>query len=412
MLLLLGAVLPTKITSASMGVDHRLRPTLDASGQDRQAHDMKQIDDRYRLEESLGKGTSSEVFRAWDTQMERSVALKLMTHAVDSAVQARFLSEAEVITHLCSPHTVPVFDMGVAADGRLFVAMQLVEGQSLANQLAAGSQPVRQVLLWGAQIAEALAEAHAAGVVHRNLKPANVMLDTAPGASAPVARVLDFGIATAAGPTGTSHDAVGTRQYMPPETTRGTHGPAGDLYQLGLIVHEGLRGVPCFEGSPEALMRAHLRSAPPPLSGVDASVSDTVMRLLVKAPRARPQSAAEVAATLRVLANTTPETAQGLAPTEGGYWPAAQSDMPSIVGKVWVFTSLSLLLVLAGILISSRLGSWDLPGSRVVDAPPVIFPQSTSSGWILPPAAAAASAAAATEKADSNKGGGPSSARD
>ena len=355
---------------------------------------MQLIADRYRLEESLGKGESGEVFRAWDTQTEGWVALKLMTHAGDSVAQARPLAEGEVIRQLRSAHIVPVFEMGVAADGRCFVAMQLVDGQPLAARFAAGSVPLGQLLTWGAQIAQALSDAHAVGLVHRNLRPANVMLETVPGESTPVARVLDFATGSPIAP----EDAIGAPRYMPPEAWLGAHGPAGDLYQLGLILHEGVRGVPCFEGSPEALKRAHLQDPPPPLSGLDESVSGTIMRLLVKSARARPQSAAEVAATLRVLARTTSQAAQSM-PTDGSHAPAAQSNMSSVAVKVWALTSLSLVLVLAGILISSRLGTWDLPGSRVADAPPMTFPQSTASGWILPPAAAAASAAAARKAA-------------
>lgn len=253
--------------------------------------------------------------------------------------------------------------------------------ETLAARFADGAQPARQLLLWGAQIAESLAQTHAASAVHGDLRPATIALDTA---SPPVARVL-------AG-DGATPDAPDALRYRPPEAWRGTHEAASDLYQLGLILHEGLRGAACFEGSAEALKRAHLQSAPPPLTGVDPSVSETIMRLLVKPPGARPQRAAEVAAILRVLANAGSTQVDA---ASGGEWSTTQSKAPPIIGKVWALTSLSLLLVLGGILVSSRLGTWDLPGSRVVEAPPVTFPQSTASGWTLPPAAAAYSAASA-----------------
>lgn len=251
---------------------------------------------------------------------------------------------------------------------------------TLATRFAAGPQPPRQVLLWGAEIADALAAIHAAGQVHRGLRPTNVALE-GPDAS-PSVRLLGEPVPGDA-PVTPPDDAAA--RYAPPEAWRGVHEPSGDLYQLGLLLHEGLRGKPCFTGPPADVTRAHLFRDPPALSGVDSAVADTIMRLLGTVPSARPQRAAEVAATLRVLANTAPDE---------GYWPAAQTNAPSIVGKVWLLTTLSLLLVLAGILISSKLGKWDLPGSRVVDAPPVVFPQSTASGWILPPAAAASVASA------------------
>lgn len=260
--------------------------------------------------------------------------------------------------------------------------VERAEPETLATRVEAGPQPPKQVLTWGARIADALAEAHAQGRVYRDLRPGTVTL--APDADG--ALVVRLGAAREASAPVTPPDTDEAARYAPPEAWRGEHGPAGDLYQLGLVLHEALRGKPCFRGPPADVTRAHLFREPPALTGVDAAVSGTILRLLTPLPTARPQRAAEVAATLRVLANTAPDE---------GYWPAARTNTPSIISKVWVFTGLSLVLVLAAILISSRLGKWDLPGSRVVEAPPVVFPQSTASGWILPPAAAAASRAAA-----------------
>lgn len=267
---------------------------------------MVEVAERYRIDALLGRGGFGAVYRAWDHQTERPVAIKLLDGRTDAVAQARFEREWRVIRGLRSPYACTLLDVGRAPDGRRFVVTRLIEGRTLAEVFRDGPVAPARLARWGAQIAEALAEAHASGIVHRDLKPSNVMIEAIAGIGEPVARVLDFGIAGQPESDLTDSAAVlGTARYVAPEVWQGgAHTPASDLYQLGLLLHEGLSGAPTFRGPPPAVMRAHLMDQPAPLDGTPAPLAALVAALLDKAPGARPPSAQAVRA--RLLGLETP----------------------------------------------------------------------------------------------------------
>ena len=257
----------------------------------------------------VGSGGMGEVYRARDTRLDRHVALKVLPTATltDPAARARLLREARLASQLNHPHICTIHEVG-EADGHVYIAMELVEGQSLSARLASGPLPTEQVLRLGSQVADALAHAHAHGVAHRDLKSANVVI-TPEGR----AKVLDFGLAkrleeheldeatrsqvslTAPG------TVVGTLAYMAPEQLRGETADArSDIWALGVMLYEMVSGARPFRGETGfALTSAILKEAPPPLpAAVPAEVGATVARCLEKEVGRRYQQAGEVRAAL------------------------------------------------------------------------------------------------------------------
>jgi TolB-like protein len=257
----------------------------------------------------LGAGGMGEVYRARDTRLDRHIALKVLPAATltDSTSRARLLREARLASQLNHPHICTIHEVG-ESDGHVYVAMELVEGQSLNAMLASGSLPTEQVLRLGSQIADALDHAHAHGVVHRDLKSANVVI-TSEGR----AKVLDFGLAKRLDDQ--KSDAitrlqtsltepgmvVGTLGYMAPEQLRGEAADArSDIWALGVVLYEMASGVQPFLGQTGyALTSAILNEAPRPLpAAVPADVGATITRCLEKEPARRYQQAGEVRAAL------------------------------------------------------------------------------------------------------------------
>jgi eukaryotic-like serine/threonine-protein kinase len=264
---------------------------------------------RYRVEASLGRGGMGEVLRAFDLHLGRQVALKrpLLAARPDPAGLARFRREARAAASLAHPNVVAVHDV-VLGDGTPYLVMELVQGRPLSEVLADGNGvPIDQALGIAIAIADALEYAHAMGVVHRDVKPANVMVTVAGGV-----KVLDFGIARSLSSV-TPTDAkvpFGTPEYLSPEQIRAepVDGRA-DIYALGCVLHEMLTGRPPFAGDPIAIAYRHLEErpiAPSVLRGDIPQVVDTaVLRCLQKAPTDRFQRAGEVASTLRRLRAVT-----------------------------------------------------------------------------------------------------------
>ncbi len=265
----------------------------------------------YRIEKLLGRGGMGEVFRAFDTSRDRMVALKRLHAALsaDPDFQARFRRESAITARLNQPHIIPVHDYG-EIDGRLYLDMRLVTGRDLAAVLAAEGPltPHRAVDIVG-QIATALDAAHAEGLVHRDIKPGNVLLTegTDDGAG-DFAYVSDFGIAHSAAAstsitaTGTT---VGSLDYMAPERFTTGHGDHRvDVYALGCLLFEALTARRPFlvEGLP-AIINAHLNSAPPrPSQLVDAvppMLDGVVARAMAKDPAQRFPSAGDLASAAR-----------------------------------------------------------------------------------------------------------------
>ena len=248
---------------------------------------------RYRLESLLGRGGMAEVFRATDTKLARTVAVKviLQTHAVEEHFLERFLREARMVASLEHPNILPVYDFG-EENGVPFLVMPYLPGGSLRDRLKAGPVPLAVASSWIAQLADALDAAHAAGVLHRDVKPANVLLGKDDRLF-----LADFGIAkmleNQTGLTATGV-VVGTPIYMAPEQAQGRPAsPATDRYALAVLAFEILAGRPPFEGDNAlSLMHQHVSNLPPVLSmrvaGLPAGLDAVLAHALAKDPSERP----------------------------------------------------------------------------------------------------------------------------
>ncbi|WP_275408579.1 serine/threonine-protein kinase [Planosporangium mesophilum] len=264
---------------------------------------------RYRLVERLGTGGMSVVWRAHDEVLNRQVAIKVLAAklAADRHSRAMIRAEAQAAARLSHPHVTGVYDYGesVTGDGDTvpYVVMELISGRTLADRLRGGPLPWRAALRVGAEVAAALAAAHARGLVHRDVKPGNVML-TASGA-----KVVDFGIAAVAGESGEVGPAgvvLGTPAYLAPERLAG--GPvraATDVYGLGLLLYRALTGeLPWAAETTTQMITAHVYVEPqrlPPIAGLPDGVVDLCRRCLAKNPADRPASR-EVASALAAAA--------------------------------------------------------------------------------------------------------------
>ncbi|MFF3212001.1 protein kinase [Streptomyces sp. NPDC002886] len=307
-----------------------------------------QLTGRYRLEQRLGKGGFGEVWRAFDTALDRAVAVKvLLETAMSDEAVARFRREATIGARLQHPGITVVHDVG-QEDERLFIVMELLAGEDLRTALtrAPGGLPVAVALDLAAQTAEALAAAHERSVIHRDLKPANLFL--LPGGRL---KICDFGIAhssdATAGWTVTGR-IFGSPPYMAPEQWRGERVDARcDLYALGGVLYALLSGEPPFGEAevPYVLMRRHIEDRPRPLREAGPPVPPEVERLvgqlLEKAPADRPESADAVAAELRALLRAGAGAAVGSevpagrtapAATGGAAAPGAVPDRPAPAG--------------------------------------------------------------------------------
>lgn len=251
----------------------------------------------YRIEAEIGAGAQATVYRAHDTAADRQVAVKVLSVdlAHDETLRARFAREARVVAELDHPAVVPVHDAGEVA-GQAYICMALVDGGSLHTRLAAeGALPAGEAVAVLRRVADALDHAHRAGLVHRDVKPGNILLDRSG-----TAWLSDFGLArvTAEAQRLTRTGMwVGTLEYMAPEQIRAQRvGPAADLYALAAVAYEALTGRPPFvRGNPADLMQAHLADAPRPASAVrpEVAAADAVLaRGLAKEPDARFASAA------------------------------------------------------------------------------------------------------------------------
>lgn len=252
------------------------------------------VADRYRLESPIGRGAMGEVWRATDEVLGRPVAMKLLLgDDSDAQTAARFRLEGQTAARLSHPHVVAVFDFG-AWEGRFYLVMELVEGRSLAQELAAaGSLTAPRVAAVAAQTAAGLASAHRQGIVHRDIKPGNLMSD-ADG----TVKLGDFGIARfvddPAAALTQAGQIVGTSLYLAPERALGQPaGPASDVYSLGCVLYQLLTGRPPFHAdTATAILYQHIDTAPvPPLRiGVDVppAFENYLLGMLAKQPEERP----------------------------------------------------------------------------------------------------------------------------
>src|SRR5829696_8541165 len=275
---------------------------------------------RFRLDRRIGAGGMGQVWAAHDTRLGRDVAVKVQKFDPDGdrAAFERFRREAQSMAALQHPNVVTVFDSGTDLDAA-FLVMELLPGPTLETYVAESGPLLEQkVVALTGEVASGLAAAHRAGVVHRDIKPTNLMFD-ARGAL----KIVDFGIArlaqtTAARLTATNN-VIGSASYLSPEQLSGR--PAderSDLYALGCVMTTMLTGRPPFEGEhPLAVMSQHVNTAPPPISqrrpGIDPALEALVAQMLSKSELDRPQSARAVLDRLRQFELGSPADNPGVA---------------------------------------------------------------------------------------------------
>ena len=268
---------------------------------------------RYRVAVFIAAGGMGEVYRATDVESGRPVALKLLAGSGDGRLEARFERERAVAVSLDHPRIVPVYDTGVDVSGRAYIAMRLVEGRDLASVLRDGALPLERALAILEDVASALDAAHDRGLVHRDVKPGNVLLEHRDGTEE--ALLSDFGLVKELvvddAVTGTGA-VLGTADYMPPEVLHdGTPDARSDVYALGCVLFEMLTGEPPFRRDSEvATLWAHVNDDPPSL--LDAApelptgLDGVIARALAKEPEDRYGSAGELAAAARAAARGAP----------------------------------------------------------------------------------------------------------
>ncbi|WP_246393652.1 serine/threonine-protein kinase [Pseudonocardia pini] len=348
----------------------------------------------YRLEGLIGRGGMGEVYRAFDTRRSRVVALKLLPQqfAADDEYRARFSRECHHAAGLRSPHVVPIHDFG-EIDGRLFLDMRLVEGVGLDQVIAAGPvEPARAVAI-AAQVAEALNDAHTHGLVHRDVKPSNVMI-----APSDFAYLLDFGISRSLDDAGTAltqtGHAVGTLAYMAPERFEGGSADhRSDLYSLACLLAECLTGRPPFEAtSLPSLMRAHFAGEPPRPSalrpGLNPALDAVVARGMAKDPAARFGSARELAAAAHHAIHAGPDqlasTSSGRA-SQGGSRRRPLRTVGLATGAVVLLAA----AVGAGVLIGAGDRSAEATGAGATTASPATTSSTPTTTQVGAPASTA-----------------------
>ena len=344
--------------------------------------DRSVVGERYRVEARIGSGGMAEVYRGFDTVLNRTVAIKVLLpqFARDASFVARFRREAQAAARLNHPNIVGVYDTG-ADDGTQFIVMEFVEGRTLHDFLEAGRQmPVMQAVELTEKLTEAVAAAHAQGVIHRDIKPANVMV-TREGA----VKVMDFGIArieTAETAPQTSA-VLGTAAYLSPEQAQGMPVDARtDIYSLGTVFYELLCGRPPFTGdSPVAIAYKQVNEAPEPPSALNPDVPPrldaVVMKALAKNPANRYQTAGsfaedlervrrgqEVEATPLMAGGNGAEATQVIARPQSTQVLPPQTEEPGSGRKVWLGVLIGVLIVAllagGGWLLAQALGGEDV----------------------------------------------------
>jgi eukaryotic-like serine/threonine-protein kinase len=356
----------------------------------------------YEIQSVLGAGGMGEVYRARDTRLDRNVAIKILpAHLSSNAeVNARFEREARAVSALNHPYICHLYDIG-SQDGTSYLVMEYLEGETLADRLRKGALPLKQLLQIGVQIADALCAAHRAGILHRDLKPGNVML-TSGGA-----KLLDFGLAknapllaglavgaissmTPSTPTVTVAElsspvqaltqqgtVVGTFQYLAPELLQGIDADArSDIFSLGCVLYEMATGRRAFGGKSQlGVLTAILEKDPDPVSRVQpaspASLDHVVRTCLEKNPDDRFQNAHDVQVQLKWTADGGSQAGLAL--------PARNSErLP------WLVAGIAGLIALAAV--AAYIGTLSRPTPAVVRS---FIPPPTGTSFVtLSPASA------------------------
>lgn len=290
---------------------------------------------RYRLIELLGRGGMGEVWRAYDSEIDRVVALKMLLPQIsqDPDYEKRFRREARAAARLDDPHVVPIYDVG-EIDGRLYVTMRLIDGTDLHTLLESGPLDAHRAVSIIEQVASALQRAHRTGLVHRDVKPSNILID-----GNDFAYLIDFGIARTAEETGVTMTgaAIGTWAYMAPERfNTGEIHPSSDIYALACVLYECLTGQQPFPGNTlEQVASGHIFTAPPRPSEksrtVPTALDQVIATGLAKQPTDRYPTAIEMAAAARqvITQSSQPHAAPPIppAPPSQPMWPR-QSQPP------------------------------------------------------------------------------------
>jgi len=314
----------------------------------------------YEILAPIGGGGMGEVYRARDTRLERTVAVKVLPQHLSSSpeVRQRFEREAKTISQLSHPHICALYDVGREGETE-YLVMEHLEGETLSDRLAKGPLPLEQTLRYGVEIADALDKAHRQGIVHRDLKPGNVML-TKSGV-----KLLDFGLAKAMAPVAKltpltslptamgganltrEGTILGTFQYMAPEQLEGKEADARtDIFALGTVLYEMATGKKAFSGATQAsLISSILRDDPQPISQVQPlsppALDRVVKTCLAKDPEERWQSTADIKRELRWIGDGSQAGAVAAALGARGPW------LP------WTITALA-VVVAAGLAVRSR----------------------------------------------------------
>ena len=332
----------------------------------------------YEIQSPLGAGGMGEVYKARDTRLQRTVAIKILPAHISSQpdAKARFEREAQALASLSHPHICPVFDVG-SQDGIDFLVMECLDGQTLAARLERGGLPLDQALKIAGEVADALDKAHRRGITHRDVKPANVML-TAAGA-----KLLDFGLAKlkaeAGGPSTVSSlptnvgvtaegTILGTLQYMAPEQLEGQDADARtDIFAFGALLYEMVTGTRAFEGKSQAtLISAIMSGAPRPMRELAArtppALERIVHRCLEKDPENRWQNARDLVLELASMPRTVEP---GAVSTPSRPW------VPAAIGSVVLLALLGgAFAFFFGAAVTAERPAWSAAPIRFTISPP------------------------------------------
>jgi eukaryotic-like serine/threonine-protein kinase len=350
---------------------------------------------RYEVESRLGEGGMAMVFGGVDRLLGRKVAIKVLArhYARDRTAVERFRREAQAAAGLNHPNVVSVFDTG-SDDGVHYIVMEHVDGTTLADEIKEhGPVPPGRAALIAVDVCRALASAHEKGMVHRDVKPGNVLL-----ASDGSVKVTDFGIARVASSEAltATGSVMGTASYLSPEQARGGDIDArSDIYSLGCVLYEMLTGRPPFDGdTPLSIAYKHVQEDPPPPSSINpavpADIESVVSRAMAKKPGDRFKSAAEMARNLQEAAPTGPMETAVMIPTGEAteVLPARQSPtrtapLPEIAARQrrWMVAAAAAALAVLGVALAVTLGrerpltaSSPQPTSPATTSPPPASP--------------------------------------
>jgi serine/threonine protein kinase len=329
---------------------------------------------RYEVIGNLGCGATSRVDKARDTILGRTVALKTLVHAFGAPTeQKQFLREAQIVSQLSHPSIVNLYDVGIEEGNVAYLVMEYVTGKTLQQVLSEAPIPFPRACAWGADLAGALTRAHRAGIIHGDVKPANILV-TEDGN----VKLGDFGIARFATQVSGSGHMMGTPAYLSPEQIHGEpQNTRSDLFSLGIVLYQMVTGVPPFEGSSVSAVCAQILAADPipPTQrnpALPPAIDHVIMRCLAKSPADRYPSAEALAASLYPFARLGPGTE--LTPNPPLRPKGSWLTRPTQPRDLWVVAALAVVAI-CGVPVSRAVAArYRLPAAPVmaknVPAPP------------------------------------------